>query len=156
MHRVSQLTKDFHNLLPFDLHSKALQLNIQVGKLRLPILGHLGVRPDLLDPKLFREGLPKRLSPPSFFFFFFLSFLFRLLCILWSSKARDQIWGAVMTYTTAVAIPDPLTHCTKLGIQTASWCYRDATDPIAPQWELQDLLNRTTSTRDLDTGAKKT
>ena len=29
-----------------------------------------------------------------------------------------------------------LTHCARLGIESASWCGRDAADPLAPQQEL--------------------
>ena len=38
-------------------------------------------------------------------------------------QARNQIWATVVTYTTvatytaAAAMPDPLTHCTRLGIE---------------------------------------
>ena len=52
---------------------------------------------------------------------------------IWSSQARDQIRAAVAT-------PDPLTHCAGLGIEPASWCCRDATNPGAPQQELLNLL----------------
>ena len=36
-----------------------------------------------------------------------------------SSQARDWIWAAAVTYTAAVATPDPLTHCTRLGMEPA-------------------------------------
>ena len=36
-----------------------------------------------------------------------------------SSWARDWIPAAVATYAAAVATPDPLTHCARLGIQSA-------------------------------------
>ena len=35
-----------------------------------------------------------------------------------SSCARDQVPAAAMTYTIAVATPDPLTHCTTAGTLT--------------------------------------
>ena len=35
---------------------------------------------------------------------------------VWSSWARDQIQTTVVTYTTATAMTDPLTHCAGLGI----------------------------------------
>ena len=53
---------------------------------------------------------------------------------LWSFQARDQIWASAATYTTAVATPDPLTHCARLGIEPVSWHRRGATNPVAPQW----------------------
>ena len=34
-----------------------------------------------------------------------------------------------MTYAAAAAMPDPLTYCAGLGVDPASWCYRDAADP---------------------------
>ena len=60
--------------------------------------------------------------------------------------ARDQILAAVVTYTAAVAVPDPLTHCVGPEIKPGSWCCRDAVEPIASQWELQsiNLLNADT------------
>ena len=41
-----------------------------------------------------------------------------------TSQARDQIWATTETYTAAVAIPDPLTHCTPSGLEPAplKWC----------------------------------
>ena len=45
-----------------------------------------------------------------------------------------------MTYPTAMATPDPLTHCAGLGIKPTSWCYRDAADPVVPQQELQEIF----------------
>ena len=59
-----------------------------------------------------------------------------LPCSIWSSKARDQIRATVVTYATAVAKLDPLTHCAELETKPASWHCRDATDPAAPQQEL--------------------
>ena len=50
--------------------------------------------------------------------------------------ARDQIWATVTTYTAAAAIPGLLTHCAGLGIESASRCFRDATNPIVPQQKL--------------------
>ena len=40
---------------------------------------------------------------------------------IWSCWARDWIQATVATYTTAVAMPDPLTHCAGPGIKPASW-----------------------------------
>ena len=37
----------------------------------------------------------------------------------------------------AMATWDHLTHCALLGIEPASWCCREATDPTAPTWKLQ-------------------
>ena len=41
-----------------------------------------------------------------------------------------------MTNDTAVATPDPLTLC-QVGMEPAFWYYSLATDPVAPQRELQ-------------------
>ena len=46
-------------------------------------------------------------------------------------RARDQIQTAAVTYTAAAARLDPLTLCTEPGIKSASWCRRDAANPIA-------------------------
>ena len=40
---------------------------------------------------------------------------------IWSSQAKDEIRATVATYTTAAAMPDPLTHSASL--------FRDAADP---------------------------
>ena len=34
-----------------------------------------------------------------------------------SSLAMDGIWAAAVTYAVDVAVPDPLTHCARLGIE---------------------------------------
>lgn len=51
---------------------------------------------------------------PVFLSFFF---LFWLPHSIWSSWARDQIRAEAVTYTTAVAMPDPLTHFARPGIE---------------------------------------
>lgn len=56
-----------------------------------------------------------------------------------SSRARGQIRAEVATYAAAAAL-GPLTHGSRLGIEPASWCCRDATNPAGPQRELQDLI----------------
>ena len=43
-------------------------------------------------------------------------------------QVRDQIWARAVTYTTTVAMPDPSTHCVGPGMETASWCCRNAAD----------------------------
>ena len=48
------------------------------------------------------------------------------------SWARDQIGAAVATYAAAVAMPDPLTHHTGLGLNPR---------PIAPPQELQQTFS---------------
>ena len=86
---------------------------------------------------------------PHFYFFYYCSdlynffplnnfFFFWPLCGIWSSQARDQIKATVLTYASAVAMLDPLTHCA--GIKHVSWHCRDAADLIAPQWELLTLV----------------
>ena len=40
-----------------------------------------------------------------------------------SSGAKDLIWATAVTYATATATPDPLTHCARPGIK-----------PAFPQW----------------------
>ena len=49
---------------------------------------------------------------------------------------QGQVPTTVATHTAAMAMSDPLTCCAQLGIKLASWCCRDAADPIAPQQEL--------------------
>ena len=49
----------------------------------------------------------------------------------------DPIRTAGATYTTAVATPDPLTSCARLGIEPTPQCSGDTVSPVAPQWELQ-------------------
>ena len=34
-----------------------------------------------------------------------------------SSQVKDWIWATALTYTTAMAIPDPLTRCAGQGIE---------------------------------------
>lgn len=54
-------------------------------------------------------------------------FFFPLFWPSWgicSFQARDQIWATPGTYATAVAKPNPLTHCARLVIEPVS---RDAT-----------------------------
>ena len=53
-----------------------------------------------------------------------------------SSWVRDQIRATVATYIAAATTQDPLTECARPGLEPVSWCCKDATDPIAPQWEL--------------------
>ena len=72
-----------------------------------------------------------------FLLLLFLSFL--LPCSIWGSQARDQIRATVETYAAAVAAQVPLTHCTRLGIEPAYWCYREAVHPVASQWELHGV-----------------
>ena len=74
------------------------------------------------------------------FFFSFFSFVFGHLWRHMSSQARGQIWIIFVTYATAMAKPDPLTHCAGLGIEPASWCCRDATDPVTALGEFLILL----------------
>ena len=44
-----------------------------------------------------------------------------------------------MTSAVVVAVPDPLIHCTRPGIEPASWRCGDTANPIAPQQKLQNL-----------------
>ena len=71
--------------------------------------------------------------------FYFILFYFILWppCSIWSAQARDQIQGAIATYTAAAVTSDPLTQCAGPEIKPASWHYRDPTDPIVPQQEFQ-------------------
>lgn len=64
---------------------------------------------------------------------------------IWSSSARAQIRATVMTYAAATATPHLLTDCAGLGIEPASWCFRDATDPIPPQWDMASFRAKTMS-----------
>ena len=56
---------------------------------------------------------------------------------MWNSWARHQIQATVLTYATAVAMPDPLTHCAGPGIEPVSWRCRDVANSIVPQRELK-------------------
>jgi len=44
-----------------------------------------------------------------------------------------------VTYAAAEAMPDPLTHWARPGIEPVSWCCRQAADPIVPQQELLEF-----------------
>ena len=70
-------------------------------------------------------------SSPFVHFFFFLA-----TPGIWSYWARDQIRATVVTYTAAVATPNPLTPCAGPGIEPVSWRCRDAANPVVPQREL--------------------
>jgi len=50
---------------------------------------------------------------------------------------RDQIWATVVTYGTAVAMPDHFNPPHQAGIKPASQCSRDTADPDALQQEFQ-------------------
>ena len=54
---------------------------------------------------------------------------------IWSSWTRDQIQATAVTYQCRM---DPLTCCTQLGIERASWSFRDTFPPVAPLWEFSD------------------
>lgn len=45
-------------------------------------------------------------------------------------------WGSDPSHAAAVATQDPLTHHSRLGIESPSWCYRDTTDAVVLQREL--------------------
>ena len=47
-----------------------------------------------------------------------------------------QILAAVSIYTTAAAMPDPLTHCARLGMGTCILELQRHRNPIVPQQEL--------------------
>ena len=55
-------------------------------------------------------------NPSQIFFLFF--FLMATPIVYGSSLLRDRIGATTVTYTTAVATPDPLTHCTGPGIES--------------------------------------
>ena len=68
-----------------------------------------------------------------FFLFFWLSHG------IWSSQAKNQIQAAVVTYATAATMPGALTQSVGPGMELVSWHYRNTTNPVAPQWELQQF-----------------
>lgn len=69
---------------------------------------------------------------------------------IWSSWDRVQIWAAAVTFATAVAMTDPLTHYTRPEIEPSFWCCRDTVHPIASQRELLTLNWRFPVTPSLD------
>ena len=71
-----------------------------------------------------------------FFFFFSLHFPFLSPHGLLGCVARGQVLAAVVTFAGSSCGRDPLTNCSGLGIEPASWCFRDTTDRLVPQWEL--------------------
>ena len=58
------------------------------------------------------------------------------------ARPGDQLdpQATVAAYAMAVAMPDPLTHCARLGIKPASWHCRDTANPVVPQQELPFVL----------------
>ena len=54
--------------------------------------------------------------------------------------ARDQIGAAVVTYATSCSNAELLTPYARLGIEPVSQCSIEATNPVAPQWELIFIL----------------
>ena len=86
-----------------------------------------------------------------FFSFFFLFFFFWPSCSMQSSQARDPILNTAVTYTTATATPNPLSHCARPGIEPASWCCGDSASPAAPQQKLlnTEFFKRGSRTHDL-------
>ena len=71
---------------------------------------------------------------------FFLFLFFSFLATLWHMECL----GPGIRSAPSVATLDRLTYCAGPGIESASWCCRDAADPVAPQWELPSpLLIRT-------------
>ena len=64
-------------------------------------------------------------------FFFFNVFKFMVTPMAYGgSRAREWIGAIALTYATAAAIPDPLTHCVRLGIE-----------PMPPQRLCSQILN---------------
>ena len=61
---------------------------------------------------------------------YFFPFLFPTLQHYGILRPGDHTRATVAAYTTAAAVPDPLTHCAGLGIEPASWCYREPPIPL--------------------------
>ena len=55
----------------------------------------------------------------------------------WAPRAHGVLVQGFRSKAQLQPTPDPLTHSAGPGIEPVSWRCRDATDPIAPQWELQ-------------------
>ena len=60
--------------------------------------------------------------PPLFIYLFIHSFIYLFIFMATpmayeSSQVRDWIWATAVTYATAAAMPDPLTYCTRPGIE---------------------------------------
>ena len=68
------------------------------------------------------------------------AFLFLFICLLFGFPEEFLGQGSGLSHSFNLSQncgnARSLNHCTGPGIEPASWCYRDATDPIAPQWEL--------------------
>ena len=67
------------------------------------------------------------------FYFIFFYFYFLPPYDIWSSRAGDQIQATFVTCIAAGLTSDLLIHCAGPGIKPASWCCRDASDPIMPE-----------------------
>ena len=91
------------------------------------------------------------MGTPSFMFLMsqFILLFFSLMAIpgaiilRGSSWANDWTLATAVTYAAAAAMPDPLTHCSGLGMEPVSWRCRDAANPVAPQQELLILFSST-------------
>ena len=94
------------------------------------------------------ESIQKMLK---FFFFTWLS------CSISSAQERGQIRATVATYAAASATLDPLIHCSGPGIEPLTWHCRNAADPVAPQWELQEMLKllQLKNAKDMDLEPKR-
>ena len=84
-----------------------------------------------------------------FFFFIIIIFLWPHMAHRYgSSWARDQIQVAAVTYPTAAAMPDPLTHCGRPRIKPKppQWPERQQSDsdPAAPWQELLQVAVKQT------------
>jgi len=61
---------------------------------------------------------------------------------IWSSWARDHIWATVATYTSAVVMPDPLTHHAGPGIRAVCWHCRDAAHPVVLLFPIDSIYQQ--------------
>lgn len=86
----------------------------------------------------FSENEAFLLLPPLFSFFLLLC-LFSFLAALWPMEFPGLGSDLSRSFDLHHSCGNvgSITHCDRLGIEPASWCYRDAADPMAPQRELQ-------------------
>ena len=129
---MSLPSSDFPDLLVFPQHHTKSSMR-HSSYFRVIPTHHLSSTKYCLEVQRLERNRKGRLLAKLFFFFFGLSEAYEV-------PGWDQIQAADVTYTTAEATLDPLTHWARPGTEPASQHCRDAADPVAPQQEFH-LLN---------------